>query len=517
VGLVLLPALVVLVRLVIGLHRPFTHYGDNAILEAAVRRVASGTQMLGPYSRFGFHQPGPAYFFVQAPFAWLTGGSPRALFLGATTINFGAALGCVLVVRRWCGERPARLTAAVVSLYIVAATPALVTDPWNPYVLALPLLATILLAAAGAAGSLPAAAGAVVVGSYVVQTHVATALAVAAVGALAVAVAIFRVVFERQAAGPTIGGLQRPRRRLTAVALVAALFAVLWMPPLIEEATHSPGNLTTLAEFFSESHPEQNAGVDHSPGTAARQVGAHLVTFPFGRVGEGAAGGFRLAVASAGLVIAAAVAVLGWRRREFFVVVLAGASVAGSIAAWWSTTRVVGEVLPYLLVWSGALLLPAWIGLGTLTRSGPSRRLPWAPTAAALAAAVPSVVLGWSMLRAPLPPIPDNPEVAAAARLAEPWIDAHAVRRIRIRLGDHAQWPLAAGVIDRLDGRGIRVTVDREWASLFGDQFGPAGTEDAEVWITNRTSPAVPGHQPLGSTATASLWAAPASRSGGQR
>ena len=68
-GLLLVPAFIGLVRLVIGLHRPFAQSGDAAILETAVRRVATGTQALGPYSRFGFHQPGPAYFFVQAPFS----------------------------------------------------------------------------------------------------------------------------------------------------------------------------------------------------------------------------------------------------------------------------------------------------------------------------------------------------------------------------------------------------------------------------------------------------------------
>src|SRR2546421_667231 len=70
-----IPALFAVLRLLVGLHRTFTNYGDDAILETAVRRVVSGTQTLGPYSRFGFHQPGPAYFFLQAPFSWLTGGS----------------------------------------------------------------------------------------------------------------------------------------------------------------------------------------------------------------------------------------------------------------------------------------------------------------------------------------------------------------------------------------------------------------------------------------------------------
>src|SRR5439155_15660474 len=124
-AVLLVPASVGLIRLLIGLHRPMALYGDAAILETAVRRVATGTQMVGPYSRFGFHQPGPAYFFVQAPFSWATGGSSRAMFLGALAINAGAAIGSVLVVRRVLGESAARWAAAVTAAYMVLLKPEL--------------------------------------------------------------------------------------------------------------------------------------------------------------------------------------------------------------------------------------------------------------------------------------------------------------------------------------------------------------------------------------------------------
>ncbi|HYH49393.1 MAG TPA: hypothetical protein VEG38_07570, partial [Acidimicrobiia bacterium] len=166
-----MPAAVGLVRLLIGLNRPFAHAGDAAILETAIRRVSTGTQTLGPYSRFGFHQPGPAYFDFHAPFAWLTGGSPRSVFIGALVLNVGAATAGVALVRRRLGEPAARWSAVVVSAYLIAVTPALLVDPWNPYVLGLPLLLVILLAADAAAGSWPAAAGAAVAATFVVQTH----------------------------------------------------------------------------------------------------------------------------------------------------------------------------------------------------------------------------------------------------------------------------------------------------------------------------------------------------------
>src|SRR2546423_7195573 len=180
-AILLVPVLVGASRLLLGLHRPFDPFGDQAIFETAVRRVASGTQLLGPYSRFGFHQLGPAYFFVQAPFSWATGGASRAMSLGALAINAGAAIGSVLVVRRVLGEPAARWAAAVAAGYMVLLKPELLADPWPAFCLALPLLLTMVLAAARASGSWPAAGGALVAGTYVGQTHVSAAAALVAV------------------------------------------------------------------------------------------------------------------------------------------------------------------------------------------------------------------------------------------------------------------------------------------------------------------------------------------------
>ncbi len=189
-AVVLVPASLGLMRLLIGLHRPFAHAGDAAIMETAVRRVATGTQALGPYSRFGFHQLGPAYFYIQAPFSWLTGGSPRSLFIGALAINFGAAVACVAVVRRQLGEPAARWSAVVIVGYLLALTPALLADPWNPYVLGTPLLLTMLLAARAAAGSWLSAAGAAVVATFVVQTHLGAGITLLALFSLAGVIAL---------------------------------------------------------------------------------------------------------------------------------------------------------------------------------------------------------------------------------------------------------------------------------------------------------------------------------------
>lgn len=496
-AVILVPASLGLMRLLIGLRRPFAHAGDAAVLETAVRRVATGTQALGPYSRFGFHQLGPSYFFVQAPFSWLTGGSSRSLFIGALVINLGAAAACVAVVRRQLGELAARWSAVVIVAYLLALTPALITDPWNPYVLGTPLLLTILLAARAAAGSWLSAAWAAVAATFVVQTHLGAGITVVAVFGLAFVVGVAGWKYRDRAAQPGHG-----RRTRAAFGLAAILLGLFWVPPLVEQATHSPGNVTLLARFFRDSHPEFDATVDHSLGTASEQVATELAAVPFGRPSmDGGNEPVRNALALIGMLAAVIAAVVGWRRRNRFLASLGVLSLGACGAAVWSTTRVVGEVLPYLVVWTGVLLLPVWIAGGLLVGRP-------APRLLAITVGLLGTVLAWSMLRAPLPPIGDSPDVRTVTALARPWLAARGAHQVRIRIGEHDRWPLAAGLINELEQDGVDVTVDREWASLFGDQFAPTNRETAEVWVTGATATAPTGStQRLGAVGAASLWA----------
>jgi len=514
------PALIGAVRLVSSIRRPFDFWGDHAIFEAAIRRVASGTQALGPYSRFGFHEPGPAYFQAQAPFYWLSGLSPRAMFFGALFINLGSALGCVLLIRRFRGEAAARWAAVVIGAYLVALTPALLADPWPVYVLGLPFLLTVLLAAAATTGSVAAAGGALVGASYLVQTHVSTAATVAVV--LAVAGGLLALgrgrwgTCHRAGDGPppsAAGRRSSPRRALVAA---AAALAVMWLPPLWEQAVHRPGNVVTLLRFFRHSHPEFDSGVDHGLVTGARQLGRQLALLPDGHDAQNSdrplapARPLDVAVVGLGLLTAAALVVAGRRRRDTFLVALGALPLAGTLAALWATTHVVGVVYPYLLLWASALLLPAWIGAGLLAataRADGRRRLAEGVAAAGLV--VVTAASGWSMLRSPSPPLGSSGDVTAAGDLAHAWLTGHGVRRVRVQFDDHDEWPLAAGVIDHLERTGSDVTVENDYVFLFGDQFAPHGRDAAAVWLTlpNRTPPGPGRFDRLGQAGGSVIWA----------
>jgi hypothetical protein len=51
-----------------------------------------GALLVGPYSRFGWHHPGPLYFYLLAPWYWMSGLHTAGMQAGAFAINFSAVL-----------------------------------------------------------------------------------------------------------------------------------------------------------------------------------------------------------------------------------------------------------------------------------------------------------------------------------------------------------------------------------------------------------------------------------------
>jgi len=66
------PILVLLSRSLQGPHPEIVVSDDLAVAELYTLRASRGQQLVGSYSRFRFHHPGPAQFYFLAPFyAWL--------------------------------------------------------------------------------------------------------------------------------------------------------------------------------------------------------------------------------------------------------------------------------------------------------------------------------------------------------------------------------------------------------------------------------------------------------------
>ena len=120
--------------------RPVTPVSDTAVIESYTLYASRAQLLVGPYSRYGWHHPGPLYFYLLAPVYALAGSSTPGLSAGALLINVAASVFLAWVMVRSNGGWLAVLVTTTMTVYVWRAAPLLVS-PWNPHVVVLPLAA----------------------------------------------------------------------------------------------------------------------------------------------------------------------------------------------------------------------------------------------------------------------------------------------------------------------------------------------------------------------------------------
>ncbi len=306
---------------------------------------------LGPYSRFGWHHPGPVLFYLFAPLYALTGEGSRALFLDSWLLNAGCALATVVVLKRFAGDLAAVAGAGLLTVGLAANGFDRLIDPWNPSLLAVPVLLTLVASAAGACGSLGALFTAFLVGSYAVQTHIAT-VPVVVVSVLAGCVGCFLA----RRTSSTSTATKRTALRLGGIGVLV----LIWAGPVIQEARHRDGNLTLLARFYL--HPPAGAGESHHAWTqVVGAVTSYTATAPYGVPTDLHAHLGRVLVC-VGLGLLGVATAVAARRRAPFAAWMAAATPLALITTMISAYKVIGPLMPYLFWWTALLGLPAVFG-----------------------------------------------------------------------------------------------------------------------------------------------------------
>jgi uncharacterized membrane protein YidH (DUF202 family) len=309
--------------------------------------------LLGPYSRFGWFHPGPIlYYLLWIPYR-LTGSSSLSLCFAALTVNAAAVTGIALVARRRGGLPLVLLTLFLVGLLTSALGAQFFRDVWNPNITVLPFVVLVLLAwsmSCGEAWALPWTAG---VATFLVQTHVSYGfVTLAAVGAGLVGAAI--TGWRRR------GDAHHPERLRSWVRMAVGagvVLVVLWLPVVLQQLTKEPGNLGELLRFFRDHHRE------HSYADSWHVLASQLSIWPDwlrGSVVRNIYSGAPIAVGAVALLAAGAAT---WRRaKDAFRldVIVAVAVVAGVV----SVSRIVGEIFPYLVIWTWALGMLVWLAIG---------------------------------------------------------------------------------------------------------------------------------------------------------
>jgi hypothetical protein len=512
-AVVAMPFAFALVRLLTAPSAHLTLPDDLALIDLHTRRALAWKQQLGVFDHSHWNHPGPSYFYLLSLVYRLLGSGTRSLFVGATLLNGLAAAACVGVVRR--RSSPGRALWAALWICVLGAVLAAggtasttysesvlgaLVSPWNPTVVLFPLLLLLLLCAGAVDRSGPSLVGALLAASFVVQTDIST-LPLAAV-LVAVGGGVWLVSTVRGRLGP--GRRTVPTRPWGIVLVVAGLvgLVLMWLPPLVQQLTNHPGNLTLIWRFFAAGHPGQSLSGSLWSVAAAATV---LVVGP-GEIMGSILGGtpthavVAVVVSLATVALAAAAVGLGARDRSRFAMGVGTLTLAGCVAAVVAADHVVGFVFGYLVLWVVVLPVAALIGIGMVRMPLP---VSTSTTGVALCALTIAAGVVMSVRVFAIPPLSHaaDPHVAKLAALVE----SRLVPGGRVMVGDGGAGSSATrlldteefiGLVNVLDQRGHRPTANTFWKTQFGPGYLSDGTEDRVVGLTTWTpaSPAVPGY-----------------------
>ena len=337
--------------------------GDLSVIRLRALDVGtSNTPLVGPYSRFQWNHPGPSLSFAFAPWARLFGNSGVGILIGAFVANLAAMFGAAWVARR-SSKVLFFLTSIVLAAFVLLAQSGELFNPWNPFVVVLPLFAALIAAWATFRGDRVAAVVLVIAASFAIQGHIGAA----PLGVLALLIGGGGLLYA------IVRSQGEERRDFVTTSLIAVgVMFVCWIPPLLDQL-FGTGNLGRLVEFqFTDTQP--SAGLRFALDQVTR-----LLTFPPGReVGFLGVVGNGPVVPWMAIVLLAATVVAwkkGWRDRLQLVLV-AWLSVAVTGLA---ISGIKGIPFQYVFRWSWAMVLVvwiacAWVGVSLLLEFAPVRR-----------------------------------------------------------------------------------------------------------------------------------------------
>jgi hypothetical protein len=347
-----LPALLATIVITTKWWSPQSDWADELLHVVDVG--GSHTPLVGVYSRDGWSHPGPLLFYALAPFYRLLG--QRGLLVGTGVINVASLVGAVAVARRRATDWAAPLGALAGLALCASLTPSLLVNSWNPYVAVLPFFAMVVCAWAVIDGDTRMAPWMVLTGSFSVQCHVGYAVLV---GTVWLATFACWVASRRRSVG--LSDHPAPKRStLVAVVLVGA---ACWAPPILQQLTGHPGNLSAMAKFllhsdeprFGWSGAEKSMSFDlspHVPWINGRDTGAGVLL---------ASSNPLIGLTVFALVVA--LGVLAWRLGRRSAARLAFVSALIIVAGTFSIAQIMGPAVSYLVRWSWVIAAVTWVSI----------------------------------------------------------------------------------------------------------------------------------------------------------
>ena len=465
--------------------------GDGAVIELYTLHAAEGRQLLGPYSRFGFHHPGPVMFYALAPFYAASGHQTTSLSAGALAINL-ASLGVISwVMVRAAAPIALSLALSALLLTFVLRVPALLTSAWNPHLPVLPLVALLVVGASVATGDVRLAPLMAALASFVAQSHLglaAVSLVASGGGIIAAAVRSALVLERRESLACWL-------KRATWV------LALLWVFPIAEQIVYRPGNLWRIVAFFFFEGEAGRVSTSAAwrawsyslMGLVRQDFQLPLGWYFFPTPRPWLPGAVVLAA-----LLVSVTAFKCWRLGRDFSAALAGLTMVAAAVGFWSIGGIRFEIFDHAVFWLsglGATVVALAVSAPFLWTRVWAVHAPWCHVvriAGGSALVVGAALIGWSNLAKP--PAPAGSADGAVRVFVDGIVRAmpeHDIQKPLLQVDGQA-WEVMAGVLLQLAKTGVPMAADRRLVDVFGRPWLPTGDEDAVVTIADAA-----GHERL--------------------
>jgi hypothetical protein len=459
-------------------------YGDAAVIQIYTLQALRGFLKVGPYSQYGWHHPGPLYFYLLVPPYLAAGQRAIGLAFGALAINVASLTAITWMLTRHMPRLCAGVVVAALALCLWRAGD-LAASIWNPHIVVFPMAALVVACAAVAMGDRVAVLVATLWASFLMQTHVSTVPCCLVIVALAAVLCVTNARRESK----------EIRRALGTWATISLVVAIaLWLPTMLDELTGHPGNLSRLWRFFiGESRTVQ-------PWRESISAWAEMLTLsvrpglqvPWGAPYVPRPPAAAFVAAGAQLTLIAAAAARAHRAGNRFVSVLCGFELLASVVAYWSIARIpAGSMGDYQIFWIAILGGLTWGTLAALAITWGMRRSTDGARSrtGSLLMILGSAIVLWTGARA----LAEARAYAVAqtridvtrkilSRDVLGYIDRERIRRPLFHIAQ-SNWVDATCIVLEVYKRHREVAVEERWVVVFGEALAVNGREDVELRV----------------------------------
>lgn len=486
------------------------HYegGDFAANALQIRQAKVFQELYGNYSRFGFHHPGPAFFYLYAwgeillfdLFKLVPAPHNAHAIIGVLIQAFFFSWALSIITRRV--QRPllpplllvfAAVHFGIVNFNIPGSA---FESIWPPYVLLCPFLCFVVACASLASGAIKDLLACVVAGSLLVHGHVAQPLFV--VSLFAVAYVAFWIDHIRRKEAPT------PLRGVLRYHLYAAVIMAAFLAPIFIDASKGQeSNLRGILHHFSQRTEDRKTIWQSlvylvaffyyvgNPNQYCDQLVLSNMTFLVDR----SPFLWMWILMALAMIVAPKPSIHSERRFFYWLALLFGLSVPLTIL--WGTLQN-AEMFAFNAYFNFGLLFVPFILLSIVLLSGCKhapgsyRALPLSVIAAVLGiAAAKNWTWHSALLTSPTGTLATVEKVRKAAEHDEQ------LAKRKFLSFEHGYWDWAAGVALALERFGYDYAVPPNWSFIFGSRHAAANLTPAirsgQVALWTITSPAVSG------------------------